>query len=254
MECSVRRTRISLAVRPKIAMLSINQTCSSTPSKNTMQPRLQRLISGSQAWCRESLKLKPKWWRPMTKRRLWCSSWIQGTQFPSSISLSSELTMQMLFSLWISRRACTKINFQRTSFRNEIIFQGRFSLSHAQLEMIKFPCQPSQCQTHHHQRQSNNYSTHKEDYGRPRQFLLPYENGNQAVLLQVSFPLSDSIHRSGINELGFEKYWESCMSVQNDTLTVVYLLVWREGGYVSRNKGSVYEHAFSGCEMGKWSD
>ena len=59
-------------------------------------------------------------------------------------------------------------------------------------------------------------------YGFPIQFHLPYENGIHASFTHVSFPRSESIHRSGMKELGFEKYRLLCNIVQVGQLTTVY--------------------------------
>ena len=64
--------------------------------------------------------------------------------------------------------------------------------------------------------------TDLREYGFPIQFHLPYENGIQASFTHVSLPRSDSIHRSGMKELGFEKYRSSCNIVQVGQLTTVY--------------------------------
>lgn len=73
-----------------------------------------------------------------------------------------------------------------------------------------------------HYRKSTLTLLTRRAYERPTQFRRPTENGSQAALLQVSTPLSDSIHRSGMKEFGLEKFRSSCIIVQNDVLTIVF--------------------------------
>ena len=59
-------------------------------------------------------------------------------------------------------------------------------------------------------------------YGFPMQLREPEEKAIKAAGLHVSFPLSLSIQRVGINSWGFEKFRSSCITVQFGMLTTVY--------------------------------
>lgn len=60
------------------------------------------------------------------------------------------------------------------------------------------------------------------------QARLPYWNGMNASFTQLSLPRSVPIHRSGMNELGFEKKDSLCSKVHIGQLTTVY---WGELQY-----------------------
>ena len=105
----------------------------------------------------------------------------------------------------------------------------------------------------HHRKSTISPETHRR-HDFPIQSRLPYENGIQAFLTQVSSPRSDSIHRSGMKEFGFEKYASLCNIAQVGQLTTVYGQKGGEGGiwrYVALNEVSGDGHSLRGSHTRK---